>query len=336
MFYFTPKTPVLPDLTQLATVAGLDVPTPPKECMIKARDASFLLIQHSDLRHLKIFPCLDLIYLYIVDKGYYKKIRPEVLKIYISQLLVDVDKKLMEVTYVNSIYSHLRLQPEVSYDDAPQFDHEYVAFSNGLLNTRSRTFQEFSPDYFSISCLPYPWEPSRPIPLFLQFLDDITGGEEERKAFLRALFQLILIGELRYQVFFYLYGYGGTGKTLLTRIIEALVGVEGTHVTSLKSLNCDQFEILNIVDKKLVLMSDTEQYSKDLSVLKALVGEDLLRGRVMFKSGTLNIRFPGLVLIVGNQLLSARDSSNAMLRRIRPLKMDKIRPSQECLNIFQE
>ena len=117
---------------------------------------------------------------------------------------------------------------------------------------------------------------------------------------------------------------GGTGKSTLNNLITSLLSKNCTKVSTLKALNKDQFEIYGLRDKKLVIVNDTEVYSNHVSVIKAITGCESLRGRIMHKGETVNVTFPGLLIITDNRLLNTRDASNAILRRMRPIKAETV------------
>jgi phage/plasmid-associated DNA primase len=55
----------------------------------------------------------------------------------------------------------------------------------------------------------------------------------------------------------------------------------------------------------------------DLSVLKQIVSEDALRGRVKSIQGKLEINVEGTVVLISNFPLVSKDTSNAIHRRLR-------------------
>jgi phage/plasmid-associated DNA primase len=117
----------------------------------------------------------------------------------------------------------------------------------------------------------------------------------------------------------HIYGPGGTGKTVLALVATALVGKEKTVTTSLRALNSEPFEVINLQSKRLILLSDSEDYRGDLSILKQLVGADALRGRRKYHQGAVEVVPEALVLMVSNPPIRARDTSNALARRIRAM-----------------
>ena len=61
-------------------------------------------------------------------------------------------------------------------------------------------------------------------PLFSHFVDHLCDGMEIRKDYLKAIFYTTLLGKTELQLFFYLYGYAGTGKSTVGTLLSYLIG----------------------------------------------------------------------------------------------------------------
>jgi putative DNA primase/helicase len=66
--------------------------------------------------------------------------------------------------------------------------------------------------------------PDGACPRWLQFLQEITGGDVELQAYLKRLIGYSLIGEVREHVLVFLYGTGGNGKGVFLNTITGLLG----------------------------------------------------------------------------------------------------------------
>lgn len=298
---------------------------------------SVQLIEKSDLRHLKIYRDAGLYYLYDKERGYYSKITLSNLKLIISEILSELGLVHLggrSYKFLDAVCRNLEVEPRIGERGNPQFTRGYLGMQNGVLNLATRELTPWDPKYFLPSTLPFAYSPVAEAPRFLKYLDDITEGFEDRKEFLRAFFYATIFQRVDLQVFLYVYGLGSTGKSTLGLIATALIGFESVYTTTLKALNSDQFEILNLMGKKLVLISDTPKYEADLSVLKAYVGGDNLRGRVMYTQGTISVRGEGMIWAMGNQALATMDSTNSVWRRVRPFKIVKISKSRVPLIAF--
>jgi hypothetical protein len=105
--------------------------------------------------------------------------------------------------------------------------------------------------------------------------------------------------------------------------MKASLGKGMVITTTLANLHNDKFEGTNIIGKKIILISDSDDYHKDLSVLKALTGGDCILGRIKHQQGSVEILVRALTIIVGNQALSSTDTGGAITRRQRQVLMDQ-------------
>nr|YP_009710004.1 putative phage/plasmid DNA primase [Coleochaete scutata]QFU80109.1 putative phage/plasmid DNA primase [Coleochaete scutata] len=294
-------------------------------------EAAELLIKYSNLKYVKLFPSRDSYYLYDECHGYYVKLHGEDLKVYIGRILALADiVKLKSASYVTAVFSNLKVSQK-SEAGHPEFSQGIIVFENGALDLAKEKFIPWSPDHFVTSYLPFPYDETASCPTFLNFIRAFCSGHEDRITFIRSFFWAVIHQRTDLQVFLHLRGPGGTGKSTLALIATALVGKEATVTTTLKSLHSDNFEITNLEGKKLILISDTEDYVGDLSVLKSATGGDSLRGRIKYVQGAIDVQIVGMVVIVSNHPLRARDTSNALIRRMRDFLAESVAESRESL-----
>ena len=112
-------------------------------------------------------------------------------------------------------------------------------------------------------------------------------------------------------------GPAGAGKSVMSQVATAMVGKEGTITTSLQSLHSNDFEPVNLIGKRLILIPDTQRYAGDTSTLKAMTGNDAIRGRTKHVQGAIEVMIEALLMIMGNVPLDAYHPSGASERRMR-------------------
>jgi hypothetical protein len=301
-------------------------------------EALAVLVRFTSLKDLKVYNTFISIYLCRQDRNYYIKITEQEL----SDLVIKIFSRIglppffYAYHYIESFIKCTYSNPTICKLGGPNdhIDKGLVIFTNGTLDVVNNRFyeQEYFSERFVVGALDYEYDPLMATPAFDAYLEDVSGGNEDRKNFLlTALYQVIrFVPDLH--IFFYFYGLGGTGKTTFTSLASALVGDLTTHVTNLRAISTDPFEAVNILDKKLVIIGDTDAF-KDVGNLKALTGGDAIRGRVMYSSATKKVYLQGTLMITANHLLDIRDSSGAIMRRIRPFKFHKASFKKETLLI---
>lgn len=118
----------------------------------------------------------------------------------------------------------------------------WVVMENGLLDlyaaARGETtaLRPHTPDLFTTSTFPFPYTPNAPAPKFEAFLQSVLNDEDARRTLLK-MGGLLLVPETRYNVFFILYGTGGSGKSTCMNILKGVLGEKNCCSISPKLFN---------------------------------------------------------------------------------------------------
>lgn len=143
--------------------------------------------------------------------------------------------------------------------------------------------------------------------------------------------RVVLEGYKQSQVFLYVLGPGGTGKTMFANTLMALLGRDRVIQTSLKALNHDQFETYNLIGKPLIMISEADSYSGELVILKQIVGNDTIKGRAKYVQGSFDIHETGNVMVVSNNPFASKEGSTAIMRRLLIFPATKIHTGRLAL-----
>ena len=290
--------------------------------LIKASLLAHKLLNESNMEH--SFSVGKMVYLYSPELGIYVKLDED----QFHQALLLFLAKLNLHPYVTKNYitdtawfiqAYNRLNKAISYD--------YLTFKNGCLRLQDLKLLEYSPQYVCLSRIEADYDPNHRPLVFQQLMD--LHFEQDAQEFIKAFLRSALIGDNRSQIFLYILGPGGTGKSTFVNILTMVVGSEATLTTTFRDLNQDRFEGLNLIGKRLICINDTESFKGDISVVKAITGGDSIVGREKHKSGAYEVVPRGLLIVTGNGPLQTRDVSGAISRRIRVLPMkQKPKPSE--------
>ena len=191
----------------------------------------------------------------------------------------------------------------------------YLPFTNGVLELKTGQLLDHSPDYG------FTWQLPRPYAAIAgnwgkidNFLDTFTNKNRQLKDIAIAFCQAVLTGRADLQKFLYLFGSGANGKGAFMGLLSMLVGKENTHSTTIAELNESRFESANLMNKRLVLMTDEDKRVGGLSVFKSATGQDPIRYERKGKDAT-NFIFKGMFVIAANSPTFVGDSSFAIKRR---------------------
>ena len=290
--------------------------------LIRASHAATKFLRESDLKN--SFSVGEDIYIYEIAKGYYVKYLKEDFQQMVLQIFTDLDlRPQITKNYITELCWFLVTETR----KARLINYDYITFNNGNLNLNTMELTPWTPEVVSISKIDYSYDPEAEATLFKEFLS--VNFEEDSHDFIRAFFWAAIRGDNRAQVFLYILGPGGTGKSTFVNILGMIMGKEGTLTTTLRDLSQDKFEGFNLIGKRLISINDTETFHGDLSVIKAITGGDSIQGRVKHHSGSTEIIPRGLLVVTGNAPLQTRDASGAISRRMRVLHMNNpISPSK--------
>ena len=278
----------------------------------------------TNLRH--SFEINDRLYIYNPEWGTYIQIPEKTLTAGVGNLFNEFK---LHSHVKRAVLSEIVWQIYLYAPKNLEIDYRYVTFRNGHLNLETGELAPLGPEIISNIRYDVEYRPNVEPQYFLNLLD--SQFEKDTQHYLKAFIWSILRGDTRAQVFLYLYGPGGTGKSTLVNVLSMLVGEEATLTTTLRDLQNDRFEGANLTGKRLICINDTDTFKGDLSMLKAITGGDSIIGRTKHESGSFEIFPRALMVVTGNVMLQTRDASGAIDRRMRVMPMETAPKEVETL-----
>lgn len=295
---------------------------------LKSYNVIARILRENDFKHVKFFSVPKLAFFYVPSLGVYKRLVYGDFMIALTKVLISLLRDSFGKGILEGVFREMEvLDANMGY---PVVDSQYIVFNDCVFNLDDRKNYSHSPEYFTTHKLDFSYHSDSKIgtPNWDSFLDDFAEGYQDRKALIQAIFNAIIFSKLDFQVIFYVQGPGGTGKSIITNVLKAVTGIESVITTTLAALQADQFELMNLVGKKLVLVNDTTGILKDASIINAYSGGDSLRGRSMHTQGTNEVIGEGFVFMVGNSHLEVEDTGGAIARRLRVFETKKVSTSR--------
>lgn len=221
---------------------------------------------------------------------------------------------------MRSVKYHLKL---VEWEVMPG----YVCLQDCVLDVNTLLTYPHEPGYRFLNSLPYKWS-DRDIGCdkIKKWLLETCEGRSEWVEVLRAAMKATVTERGDLQRYMELIGYGGSGKGTILRLVTQLVGKNNVAVTDLKQLENNRFETANFYGKKLIVITDSEQYTGDVSVLKKITGQDELRYEKKGVQQTSGFRFPGMVWIAANEAMQSKDYTSGLRRRRLSMPFNRVIP----------
>lgn len=162
--------------------------------------------------------------------------------------------------------------------------------------------------------------PGGDCPRWMQFLGEITNGDEELQAYLKRVAGYCLTGSTREHVLFFLHGTGANGKSVF---VNTLVGIWGDYAViapmeTFVENHGDRHptELAKLCGARLVVAQETEQDRRWAeSKIKALTGGDRITARFM-RQDFFEFVPQFKLMIAGNHKPSLRGVDEAIRRRM--------------------
>ena len=222
---------------------------------------------------------------------------------------------------INDVMEQLRIS--TIHDDWYE-GNEYLLFTNGILDVKTRELLPFDQEMFMTQQLPYDYDPSATCEPIIKWLKNAQDNSWGRVQVLRAWLRAVLLSHSEIQKFVEIVGPGKSGKSTYANLAHALVGDDNAMISSLEHLEKNRFETANLYKKKLLLFNDVERYGGSVSVLKAVTGRDLIRKERKFQAGSQKpFKFNGLVIITANEPIQTTDPTSGLARRRLTIPFDK-------------
>lgn len=272
---------------------------------------------------------------YIYDNGYFKAdVSGARLKSIIRSMIYP---KFIKSTTINNIYA-LFLQDielEVAFDSLNDYPAQWICFKNGMYDAISGKMIPHNPKYKAVNQIPHKYEPSavykgKNIDDYLDFICD-----EDSKEMLLQFMGYCLTKDVGQQKFLVLNGEGGTGKSTVIRLMEALTGSNNVSNISLTDLS-QRFASFGLMGKLLNSCADLEiQALEDTSIIKKILGEDTLRAEQKGKDAVSFKSYAKLVFSTNELPLVKSEKTDGFYRRLLVLTMNK-KPLQKNPNLFND
>lgn len=172
---------------------------------------------------------------------------------------------------------HLAINP-----DAFDLDPMLLNVENGTIDLRTGELRPHDPTDMIAKLAPVQFDPDAQCPKFLEFLDQIFEGDQERIAYLQRVLGYCLTGDTRERAVFIAYGSGRNGKTTLSRLMMSIVGDYAKRTpteTIMASRNSSSIpnDIAALVGSRFVTVSETEEGRRlNVSKVKDMAGDENL------------------------------------------------------------
>jgi len=230
-------------------------------------------------------------------------------------------------------------------DDLPQPEN-LIAFDNGLLDLeRTLTSGEpklldHTPRWFSTNCLPHRFDPEASCPRWIEFLNQVFEGDEERIRALAQWFGYCLTLDIRQQKLALLIGPPRSGKGTITSVLEKLLGQHNVAYPTFSILG-GRFGLATLIDKQAAIVPDAHlgRYLDSVGILerlKSIVGGDPQNVDRKNQSELANVQLRARFTVCVNEMPRLPDASAALRSRLLLIPFHVSFEGKENLNLGEE
>ena len=224
---------------------------------------------------------------------------------------------------IHNVTEHLKAAVS-SNDPIDKFNRlALFAFKNGTLHYRTDNakegalFRPASSTDFVTRRVSYCYDEKAECPTWLQAIDTIFAGDENRIRCFQEFCGYCLLNHCRYQKALILRDLsrrGSNGKSTLLEVLRAVFGEE--NCTSLEPVEFEnEHAIIQLKDAKVNLSTEAKSETNcgETALKKAITG-DTLRGRLLYRD-FIDFKSTAKIIFAVNGSLQTKDSSGSMRRR---------------------
>lgn len=260
---------------------------------------------------------------YIYDGGVYHKDEDEtILKEIIQVLIFD---KLVTINVINRIYNLIISTNSIQrkYEDLNNYPKHWINFRNCFLDVVEWQEIPHSPNCLSVNQIPHIFKTdANPVgKVTNEFINFAIPDKDDREV-LWQFYGYCMTTDCSLQKFMIFKGQGGTGKSLIIRIIETMIGRENTSSISLQQLN-ERFYPYMLLGKLLNACADIPSKAMEaVDGIKKATGEDSLFAEKKGKDGFSFNSYAKLIFSANEIPINIEEKSEALYRRMMIIKME--------------
>ena len=213
-------------------------------------------------------------------------------------------------------------EPEVAIT-VDQLDPDHMLFNckNGTLDLRTGQFRSHCPEDLITKMALVFYDPDADCPRWMQFMNEVMGGDQDKIDFLQKGVGYSLTGEMLEQILFLLWGLGANGKSTFLAIIMALMGQDyalqaARDTFTHRGIGQIPEDLARMRGSRLVTLPDFEKGVRlNEALIKQVTGGDLVTARSMYK-GSFTYAPTYKLWLTGNHKPEIQDNTHGMWRRI--------------------
>ncbi len=266
-------------------------------------------------------------YIYNNDRGFYEQKEETFISSLLRNVIHEGSENIWKPIYMREYLATLPLVvPNINYMNE---DKNYINLENGMLDLKAMMLENHNPKHYSTIRIPSIYNPDAICPIFDKFLQEIMDGDIERIANIQEQLGYFLTGHTLAEKFFFWFGTGANGKSLLSRVAQLICGEENVVNVSIDNLG-DKFGLARLPHKTLSISNENGRVTNNQSIqnMKAIASGDSLNINVKYQDGFDYAPICKLVFLM-NDLPEISDNTEGASRKTHILPFNRTFKSSE-------
>jgi len=250
-------------------------------------------------------------HIYAYEDGYYK--------LFGEDLIVQQLKKILnnqaipyKTRYKTEILDYIKTENVVDRDEINPPKH-LLNLNNGIYNIDTKRLIPHNPNYYFLYKIPWDYKPKAKCPKVMKYLESTLKPEFIELT--QEIFGYCLMFDYRHAAIFYLYGTGGNGKKIWTKMLEHMLGAKNVANKSIDSLIRFRFTSALLYGKLANICGElTSSVLNDTDMLKSLSGGDSIQAEFKGKDG-FDFENRAKIITACNSIPGCRDMTDGWYQR---------------------
>lgn len=306
---------------------------------IKNQDIAYAFLDQKDLKKDILF-CSGWDTFFIYEDGYYKMYDPEEFRELVWRFIIE---NYSDISTTTSLIKDIVAQIKwASYRKVITINPDYLAFKDKLYNINKFKWEEFDKQKIALHRIEFESkEINMDIPKFENFLRttlvDETGKTDKQLILLvQQMFGHYLTNSLKGEMAFFLIGNGSNGKSVMSKIIKAMIGEKYASAISIEKLTINQFAASGLIGKKINICNEEESKYLKSDRFKALVTNDIIQTERKFEN-QFSFEPTTKFLFSSNRMPNFEGLNYGLRRRLTIIPFNKIFIKKEKnIHLFKE
>ncbi len=221
-------------------------------------------------------------HIYAYEDGYYKLFGEDLIILQLKKIFNNQNIPY-KTRYKNEILDYIKTENIVERDEINPPKH-LLNLNNGIYNVETKKLIPHNPNHYFLYKIPWDYKPKAECSKVMKYLDSTL--KPEFITLTQEIFGYCLMFDYRHAAIFYLYGTGGNGKKIWTKMLEHMLGAKNVANKSIDSLIRFRFTSALLYGKLANICGElTSSVLNDTDMLKSLSGGDSIQAEFKGKDG---------------------------------------------------